>query len=139
MARWRCPRCDREFGRARQSHTCIPGNSIDETFRGRPPEQRAIYDAIVRHVETLGEVHIDALQVGVFLKSDRKFADLRPKSKWLQCGVYLPYVIDDPRVARSFRLSEHRCISIFKLFDPADVDEQLREWLTDAFDENTDA
>ena len=111
---------------------------MDETFRGRPPEQRAIYDAIAAHVETLGEVHVDALQVGVFLKSDRKFVDLRPKSKWLQCGLYLPYVIDDPRVARSFRLSENRCISILKLRTADDVDAQLCEWLTDAFDENTD-
>jgi hypothetical protein len=116
----------------------LPGNSVDATFRGRPPEQRAIYDAIFEHVSSLGAVHVDAVQVGVFLKSDRKFCDLRPKTRWLQCGLYMPYVIDDPRVARSFRLSELRCISIMKLRTVDDVDGQLCEWLSDAFDQNTD-
>jgi hypothetical protein len=138
MARWTCPRCDREFGRTNQSHTCLPGNTVDATFRGRAPEQPAIYDAIFRYVSSLGEVHVDAVQVGVFLKSDRKFCDLRPKVRWLQCGIYLPYVIDDARIARSFRLSEHRCVSIMKLFTRDDVDEQLCAWLTEAFDHNTD-
>jgi hypothetical protein len=25
MSRWACPACDREFGRARQSHVCLSG------------------------------------------------------------------------------------------------------------------
>jgi Domain of unknown function (DUF5655) len=138
MTRWTCPRCDRQFGRARQSHDCLPGNSVAATFRGRPPEQRAIYDAVVRHLRTLGPVHEDAVQVGVFLKSDRKLAELRPKSKWLACTFYLPYAIDDPRIARSQRFSSVRVVNTVKLRTVDDVDEQLRAWLAEAFDENTD-
>jgi hypothetical protein len=133
MARWTCPRCDREFGRANQSHTCLPGNSVDASFRGRP-EQRAIYDAIMRHLETLGPVHADAVSVGVFLKSDRKLAELRPKAKWLECALYLPAAIDDPRVARSQKLSVARVVNFFKLRTPDDVDAQVCEWLTEAFE-----
>jgi fatty-acyl-CoA synthase len=36
MARWTCPRCDRQFGRANQSHTCALGNTVDASFAGRP-------------------------------------------------------------------------------------------------------
>ena len=60
MARWTCPRCDREFSRSRQSHTCLPGGSVDESFAGRPPVQREIYDVITGHLATLGPVHADA-------------------------------------------------------------------------------
>ena len=138
MARWTCPRCDREFGKTNQSHTCIPGGSIDDTFRGKPPEQRRIFDAIAAHLKTLGRVHADAVQVGVFLKSDRKLAELRPKLKWLACSLYLPYPIDHPRVARAIALGFERYSNDIKLRSVDDVDEQLREWLTAAFDENTD-
>jgi hypothetical protein len=138
MARWSCPRCDREFGKTNQSHTCIPGGSIDDTFRGKPPEQRAIYDAVAAHLKTLGRVHADAVQVGVFLKTDRKLAELRPKSKWLSCNLYMATAIDDPRVARSLRLASERYVNEVKLRTVDDVDEQVREWLTAAFDENTD-
>jgi uncharacterized protein DUF5655 len=138
VARWTCPRCDREFGRARQSHTCLPGNSVDATFRDRPPEQRAICDAIVEHLRELGEVHVDAVQVGVFLKSDRKIAELRPKSKWLECTLYLPYVIDDARVARSMQLGAHRQVNFVKLRTVDDVDDEFLAWLSEAYDHNTE-
>jgi hypothetical protein len=138
VARWTCPRCDREFGKTNQSHTCIPGGSAGDTFRGKPPEQRQIYDAIAAHLKTLGRVHADAVQVGVFLKTDRKLAELRPKSKWLSCNLYLPYAIDDPRIARTIQIAYDRYVNEVKLRTVDDVDEQVREWLTEAFDENTD-
>jgi hypothetical protein len=138
VARWTCPRCDREFGKTRQSHTCIPGGSVDDTFRGKPPEQRVIYDAIATHLKTLGRVHADAVTVGVFLKTDRKLAELRPKSKWLSCNLYLPYAIEDARIARTIQIAHDRYVNEVKLRTVDDVDEQLRDWLTAAFDENTD-
>ena len=138
MARWTCPRCDREFGRARQSHTCLPANSVDETFRGRPPEFREIFDAVMECLEAIGPVHADAVQVGVFLKSDRKLAELRPKTRWLSCSLYLSRAVADVRVARSIRLSAVRVVTEVKLRTVEDVDDQLRQWLTEAFDEATD-
>ena len=137
MARWTCPRCDREFGRANQSHTCIPGNSVDATFRARP-EQHPIYDAILRHLETLGPVHIDPVQIGVFLKSDRKLAELRPKQKWLSAYLYLAHRIDGPRVARIYESGATRFVNEIKLRTVEDVDDQFKTWLEEAFDENTD-
>jgi hypothetical protein len=136
MARWTCPKCDREFGRAHQSHTCIPGNSVDATFRGKA-EQRAIYDAIMDHLTTLGRVHADAVQVGVFLKSDRKLAELRPKSRWLSCNLYLGHRIVDARVARVLQVASNRYVNEIKLREVDEVDEQLREWLTQAYAENS--
>ena len=81
VARWTCPRCDREFGRARQGHTCVPGCTVDETFAGHSPEQRGVYNAILAHLQSLGPVHEDAVGVGVFLKRDWLAASsLRPIS-----------------------------------------------------------
>lgn len=84
MNRWTCPRCDREFGRANQAHTCVPGITVDECFAGRPPWQRPIYDAIVDHLESLGPVHADAVYVGVFLERAQKFAEVDDELRaWL--------------------------------------------------------
>ncbi|HEV7523360.1 MAG TPA: DUF5655 domain-containing protein [Acidimicrobiia bacterium] len=138
MARWTCPRCDREFARAHQSHTCLPGNSVDETFRGKPPEFRAIFAAVMDRLRPLGPVHADAVQVGVFLKSDRKLAELRPKSRWMSCSFYVSRVVDDARVARSIRISATRVANEVKLRTVDDVDDQLGAWLSEAFAEATD-
>jgi hypothetical protein len=81
VTRWTCPQCDREFGSANQAHTCIPGCTVDATFAGRPAAQRAVYDAILAHLVTLGPVHEDAVGVGVLLKRDRKLAEIWPGSR----------------------------------------------------------
>jgi hypothetical protein len=80
MSRWTCPKCDREFGRARQAHTCVPGCTVEACFAPWPPVYREIYDPV----------------------------------------------------------SGDRTVHIVKLLDPADVDAQLRAWLTEAFDAASD-
>jgi hypothetical protein len=133
VPRWTCPRCDREFGRAQQSHTCLPGNQVADSFAGRPDVQRAIYDTIVAYLETLGPVHADAVRVGVFLKADRKLAELRPKSRWLSVSLYLPRAITDPRVVKHIRVSAERTVNQLKLFTVDDIDATVRSWLAEAY------
>jgi hypothetical protein len=134
VARWTCPRCDREFARAGQSHTCFPGGSVDESFAGRPAPMRAAYDALLAHVKSLGPVHEDAVSVGVFLKRERKLAEVRPKTKWVVLTLYLDRAIDDPRISRTMRVSSVCTVNEVKLRTPEDVDDQLRAWLEEAYD-----
>jgi uncharacterized protein DUF5655 len=134
VSRWRCPACDREFGRAHQSHVCVPGNTVDETFAGRPAGQRDIYETIVGYLNTLGPLHIDAVKVGVFLYHERKLAEVRPMARSLRLLLVLPYGVDTGRVVRRERLSTERVLHYIKLTDPSDVDSELRDWLADAYE-----
>jgi hypothetical protein len=134
MTRWTCPECEREFGRARQSHVCIPGCTVDETFAGRPGYQRAAYELIAAHLGTLGPLYVDAVRVGVFLANERKFAEVRPKARSLSLALFMPRPVRDPRVARSEPLSGGRVVNYLKLTRVEDVDEQIRVWLTEAYD-----
>lgn len=130
--RWTCPACEREFGRANQSHDCIPGCTVDESLARLPAEQRAAYDAVVNHLRVLGEIHEDAVNVGVFLKSDRKFAEARPMSRWLSLWVFLPRIIEDERVTRLMTGPAGRHVHVLRLYDPEDVDGTVRDWLSEA-------
>ena len=134
MSRWRCPACDREFSRTNQSHTCVPGNSVDDTFAGRSEVQRGIYDAIIGHLRTLGPVHEDSVRVGVFLRHEDKLAEVRPRSRDVLLHLVLPYALDHARVARREQISTGRIWHSLKLTEVSDVDDQLREWLGQAYD-----
>jgi hypothetical protein len=57
-------------------------------------------DEIVAHLENLGPIHEDAVSVGVFLKSDRKLAEIRPRSRDVSLALYLPRPVHDSRIAR---------------------------------------
>jgi hypothetical protein len=131
--RWTCPRCDREFARARQGHTCVPGGTVDETFAGKEPWQRAVYDAVVGHLRTLGDVHEDAVKVGVFLKRDRKLAELRPRSRDVLVYLWLPRPVETARIAPASRSSGPRVGHKLSLRAVSDVDDEVRGWLTAAF------
>jgi len=134
VSRWTCPECDREFGRARQSHVCVPGCTVDETFAGRPGYQRAAYEELAAHLRTLGPLHEDAVRVGVFLLNARKFAEVRPKARSLSLALVVPRRLDDARVARSIPLSTGRVMNFIKLTCVEDIDDRIRGWLTEAYD-----
>jgi hypothetical protein len=134
VARWVCPRCDREFGRAHQSHVCVPGCTVEESFAGRPQVYRELYEAIVGYLRTLGPVHADAVKVGVFLKRDRKLAEVRPMARSLSLELVLPRKLDHPRVHRSVDIAAGRTWNTIRLRQLEEVDEELRDWLTEAYD-----
>ncbi len=134
MDRWTCPACEREFARGHQAHTCVPGGTVDESFAGRSPVQREIYEAIMAHLATLGPVHADAVRVGVFLKSDRKFAEARPRARGLSLGLFLPRPVRSPRITRALTPIGDRVVHFLTLTRVEDVDDELREWLSLAYD-----
>lgn len=111
----------------------MPGITVDAAFAGRPPAARAVYDAILAHVRSLGPVHEDAVSVGVFLKCDRKLAEVRPRSRDVWLGLYLPRPVHDRRIAKVFGPSGPRVVHVILLRDAADVDDLVRAWLTEAF------
>jgi hypothetical protein len=112
----------------------VPGITVDECFAGRPPWQRPIFDAIVGHLTSLGEVHADAVYVGVFLKRTQKFAEARPKVRSLSLELVLPRTVESARVQKHMTIAPTRIVHIVKLTDIVQVDDELRAWLTESYD-----
>jgi hypothetical protein len=94
---------------------------------------RAVYDEIMAHLRGLGPVHEDAVGVGVFLKSDRKLAEVRPRSRDVSLALYLPRPVHDPRISRVLGQGGPRVVHVLLLHAAEDVDDQVRGWLTEAF------
>ncbi|HEX6759569.1 MAG TPA: DUF5655 domain-containing protein [Propionibacteriaceae bacterium] len=96
-----------------------------------------IYRAVIDHLSSLGPVHEDAVNVGIFLKSDRKIAEFRPRVRSVLLSLYLPYELDDARIARVLPAAADRLVHMINLTSADQVDDQLCEWLTEAYDFNT--
>lgn len=133
MARWSCPKCGREFVRTGQSHVCVPAGTVAESFAGRPPAHREVYEAVVAHLGTLGPVHADAVKVGVFLKRQSKLAEVRPMATAVSLSIVLPRWTEHPRFSRRMRISTDRVAHVVRLTSVAEVDDQVRAWLTEAY------
>jgi hypothetical protein len=52
--------------------------------------------------------------------------------------LMLSHSIPSPRITRTLRASADRTASVIRIQGPSDVDDELRGWLTEAYDEATD-
>lgn len=133
MAGWTCPECRRRFRRAGQSHECSPAMSLDEYFSTGPPHERPVFEAVLRHVSTLGPVHVEPVSVGIFLKRSQTFAELRPKDRWVALSFSLPHAVEHERITRKVVAYHGRYYHVANLRSPDDLDDRLRGWLTTAY------
>jgi hypothetical protein len=107
--------------------------TVEEYFATGPERERPIFEAVLEHLESVGPVHVEPVSVGIFLKRARTFAELRPKTRWVALSFPSSAVLDHPRIARRLGVSGGRTWYVVNVRDPADIDEQVRDWLTEAY------
>ena len=129
---WTCEACGREFG-TRQSHVCAPALSVDTYFAGRPPVEREIFEAVRDHLESLGPVIVEPVGVGILFKRRRTFVELRPKTRWVDLSIGLNYRREHPRITRTVKMSSGRAYHGIRITSPTDIDDTVREWLTESY------
>lgn len=121
-----------------QAHVCVPGITVGELLARHPAWVTEIYSAVISRLRRLGPVHEDAVNVGIFLKSDRKIAEFRPRVRSVQLSLFLPERLDDPRIARVIPTGVDRIVHMINLTNVGQVDDQLGQWLEESYDFNTD-
>lgn len=106
--------------------------TIEEYFATGPPFERPVYEAVMSHLDTVGDVHVEPVSVGIFLKRSRTFSELRPKVRWVAVSFGLPHRVEHSRIARvmpSGRTTWH----VVNVRSADEVDDQLCDWLTEAW------
>jgi hypothetical protein len=110
--------------------------SLEEYFSTGPERERPIFEAVSTYLETLGPIHVEPVSVGIFIKRERSFVELRPKVRWVAMSFPLPYELDHPRIARKMRSGSkggRTCYHVVNLTGPEDVDGQVEAWLAEAW------
>lgn len=107
--------------------------SVEEYFSTGPPFERPIFDAVMTHLGTVGDVHVEPVSVGIFLKRSRTFAELRPMTRWVAVSFSLTRTIQSARIARKVIESGRSKHHVVNVRQPEEVDEHLCEWLTEAY------
>ena len=133
MAGWTCPDCGRMFARRGQGHECTPAITLDEYFETATVLERPVFDAVMEHLETLGPIHVEPVSVGIFLKADGSFVELRPKQKWVALSFALPHPASHRTITRAVQEYHGRYYHVANLRGPDDVDEDLCDLLTEAY------
>lgn len=137
MTRWRCPDCEREFGKVRQGHMCSPGLSVEDYFAEAKPWERPIFDVVNGHLSSLegGDLIVDPIAMGIMFKNGPMICELRTKTKWTALGFSLARKLTSQKLSR--KVVEYapsgKFFHVINISNPAQLDEAILEWLTEAF------
>ena len=129
---WRCAECGREFANRNQSHACGTYDFAHH-FEGKPAVIRALFDLVVEMLQTIGPVRILPEKTRIAFQVRMSFAQVTPRRRWLDGHVVLARRLELPRFLRIETFSPRNHLHAFRLTDPADVDDEFRDWLAEAY------
>jgi Domain of unknown function (DUF5655) len=109
--------------------------TLDDYFATGPSHERPVFEAVMRHLEGVGPVHVEPVSVGIFLKNPRKFAELRPLQRWTAVSFLLRRPARHRTIVRKVVRYGDRYFHVANVAEPADVDEDLGALLTEAYDD----
>jgi hypothetical protein len=107
--------------------------SLDEYFSTGPERERPIFQAVMRHLDTVGPVHVEPVSVGIFLKRARSFVQLRPMRQWVAMSFTLSRPVHHPSITKKVQPYHGRYYHVANLRGPDDLDDALRGYLTEAY------
>jgi len=108
--------------------------SLDDRLNSLDPNQRSICEAVLALVPLIGEIEVEPVRVGFFLKGGRTFASLRLRRAGIRLLVMLPRRLEHPRLASSRPgRAASRIPHATTLRTPAEVDDDILAWLAESY------
>ena len=129
---WQCRKCKRYFANRNQSHTCARLD-LAHHFKGKNPAIRALYDRVVAELRAIGPVRVLPEKTRIAFQVRMSFAQLTPRSKWIDGHVVLARRLEHPRFTRIESFSPRNHLHAFRLTSAADIDDDFRAWLAEAY------
>lgn len=129
---WRCPKCGRSFANRNQSHAC-GRHDLMHHFRGKPPEVRELFDAVVAAIKAIGPVRVLPEKTRIAFQVRMSFAQVTPRTQWLDGHVVLARRLEHPRFRTIQTISPRNHVHVFRLTSLADIDNEFQGWLAEAY------
>ncbi len=92
-----------------------------------------MFERIREHLESVGPIITEAVGVGIFFKTTRNIAELRPKTRWLDLSFGLNRRLVHDRITRTMPTNGPRTYHALRVTRPEDIDDEVRGWLSEAY------
>jgi len=129
---WQCPKCRRRFANRNQSHTC-GRYDLEHHFSGKSPQIRALFDDVVAAIRRIGPIRILPEKTRIAFQVRMSFAQITPKSQWLDGHVVLARRFEHPRFRQIETISPRNHVHSFRITSPRDIDAEFTSWLAEAY------
>ena len=133
-ALWQCPKCERTFANANQSHTCRKLGHLDDHFAKRPPELRALFDALANAVHACGPAEVLSEKTRIAFHRRMSFISVYPRRDHLILGIVLAQRVEHPRFDSVQTFSPRNHLHNLRLRAIDEIDDDVRTWIRAAYD-----
>jgi hypothetical protein len=110
-----------------------PWTVREHHFAGKPPEIRALFDAVVAAIRDIGPVEILPEKTRIAFHVRMSFAQVTPRRAWLDGHVVLARRLESPRFRSVQTFSPRNHLHAFRLEKLDDLDAEFRTWLAEAY------
>jgi hypothetical protein len=129
---WSCPKCGRSFVSRSIYHACGQW-TLDDSFAGRPPQIRELFEAVHAVISGFGPVTLVPYRDRVAFMERVRFAGVVPRNRWLEVKFWLPRRIESPRLGKVESLSPYTHIHALRIAALDEIDDELTGWLREAY------
>lgn len=129
---WTCPDCGRKFHNPNGWHSCMSRIGVDEHLAGKSQGVVDAYRALEAMVRELGPITVEPLKSRIGFKARSTFAGATFTGSTLRAGFLLARRLDDPRLKVESFGGRH--VHTMPVTDPAQLDEEFRGWLAEAYE-----
>ncbi|HEY3138678.1 MAG TPA: DUF5655 domain-containing protein [Blastocatellia bacterium] len=129
---WRCPVCAREFARKSQAHSCKVV-TLESHLKKATQATLQIYSALEGALRHCGKYTTVATKSQITLMAPTSFAGLHIRRDSISLEFLMTRRIEHPRIASMLQVSQRTFAYKVQLRSPVDVDRELCEWLSEAY------
>jgi hypothetical protein len=129
---WTCPECNRQFKNRNQPHSC-GYFSIDKVFEKYPSQIFQFFNQIHDTIVSLHGVNVYPVKNGVMYTVNSTFLTLKPHSNYLAVEFLSSEKHYEFPVEKCVRISKTKFANILRVDSYEAIDEQLINWLNEAY------
>ncbi len=108
-------------------------DSIKYHFAGKSPLVRELNDLLLTMLHKFGSIVEEPKKTSIHLVNVSALAGVEVRQNYLLLNIKTDYPIDNPRIERSERISVRRFHHRVRITATAEIDDELKRWLKDAY------
>ena len=93
-----------------------------------------IYEKLIAELHRFGPIRIEPKKTSIHLGNRFGFAGVYTQKKAINLEVHLNHKLTSPRIGKVEQASANRFHHTIKLAEPGDVNDELLQWLREAYD-----
>lgn len=105
-----------------------------EHLTGKDPIVPLIYKKLIKEVQKFGAVKVEPKKTAIHLLNRTGFAGVYVRKSCLNLEVHLNHKVKNKRIQKAEQASANRYHHTIQLNSPAEVDEELLNWLKEAYE-----